>query len=73
MGLFYLQLEAIYLIYFNLMANPLIYNGNPGPISGSTPFGFYDNDTEYQADGPKVANYCARKLGYPVLDIPQLS
>lgn len=51
------------------MANPLIYNGNPGPISGSTPFGFYDNDTEYQQDGPKVANYCARKLGYPVLDV----
>lgn len=69
MGLFYLQSEAIYLIYLNLMANPLIYNGNPGPISGSTPFGFYDNDTEYQQDGPKVANYCARKLGYPVLDV----
>lgn len=51
------------------MANPLIYNGNPGPISGSTPFGFYDNDTEYQQDGPRVANYCARKLGYPVLDV----
>ena len=51
------------------MSNPLIYNGNPGPISGSTPFGFYDNDTEYQNDGPKVANYCARKLGYPVLDV----
>jgi hypothetical protein len=51
------------------MANPTIYDGNPGPISGSTPFGFYDNDTEYQNDGPKVANYCARKLGYPVLDV----
>jgi hypothetical protein len=51
------------------MANPIIYNGNPGPISGSTPFGFYDNDPEYQTDGPKVANYCARKLGYPVLDV----
>lgn len=51
------------------MANPTIYNGNPGPISGSTPFGFYDNDPEYQSDGPKVANYCARKLGYPVLDV----
>jgi hypothetical protein len=51
------------------MSNPLIYNGNPGPISGSTPFGFYDNDPEYQNDGPKVANYCARKLGYPVLDV----
>ena len=51
------------------MANPIIYDGNPGPISGSTPFGFYDNDTDYQNDGPKVANYCARKLGYPVLDV----
>lgn len=51
------------------MANPTIYDGTPGPISGSTPFGFYDNDTEYQNDGPKVANYCARKLGYPVLDV----
>lgn len=51
------------------MSNPIIYDGSPGPISGSTPFGFYDNDPEYQADGPKVANYCARKLGYPVLDV----
>jgi hypothetical protein len=51
------------------MANPTIYDGSPGPISGSTPFGFYDNDLEYQNDGPKVANYCARKLGYPVLDV----
>lgn len=51
------------------MANPTIYDGNPGPISGSTPFGFYDNDTQFQSDGPKVANYCARKLGYPVLDV----
>lgn len=51
------------------MSNPLIYNGNPGPISGSTPFGYFDNDPVYQADGPKVANYCARKLGYPVLDV----
>jgi len=51
------------------MANPIIYDGTPGPISGSTPFGFYDNDPQFQADGPKVANYCARKLGYPVLDV----
>lgn len=51
------------------MANPTIYDGSPGPISGSTPFGFYDNDPEFQSDGPKVANYCARKLGYPVLDV----
>ena len=51
------------------MSNPIIYDGSPGPISGSTPFGFYDNDLQFQSDGPKVANYCARKLGYPVLDV----
>ena len=47
----------------------LIYNGSPGAISGSTPFGFYDNDNTFISDGPKVANYCARKLGYPIMDV----
>ena len=51
------------------MANPSIYDGTPIPISGSTPFGYYDLDAQFQADGPKVANYCARKLGYPVMDV----
>jgi hypothetical protein len=51
------------------MANPNIYDGSPVAISGSTPFGFYDNDTQFKADGPKVANYCARKLGYGVMDV----
>jgi hypothetical protein len=51
------------------MANPLIYNGDPGPIYGNTPFGFYDFDPQFQSDGPKVANYVARKLGYPVMEV----
>lgn len=51
------------------MANPIIYTGSPGPISGSTPFGFYDNDAQFQSDGPKIANYCANRLGFPVLDV----
>jgi hypothetical protein len=51
------------------MANAIIFTGSPGPISGSTPFGFYDNDNIYKADGPKVANYVARKLGYPVMEV----
>jgi hypothetical protein len=46
-----------------------IWNGTAGPISGSTPFGFYDNDITFQADGPKVANFCARKLGYPIMEV----
>ena len=46
-----------------------IWDGTAGLISGSTPFGFYDNDTSFQLDGPKVANYCARKLGYPIMEV----
>lgn len=46
-----------------------IWNGTGGAISGSTPFGFYDSDSSFQLDGPKVANYCARKLGYPIMEV----
>ena len=38
-------------------------------ISGSTPFGIYDTDTSYQTDGPKVASWCAKRLGYPIVDV----
>lgn len=51
------------------MANPNIYDGAPIAISGSTPFGFYDSDANFQNDGPKVANFVARKLGYGVMDV----
>jgi len=51
------------------MANPIIYTGSPQAISGHTPFGLYDNDTKFQTDGPKVANYVATKLGYPVMEV----
>jgi hypothetical protein len=51
------------------MANKPIYDGTPGPISGSTPFGFYDNDADFRLDGPKVANYCAIRLGYPMMEV----
>ncbi len=38
-------------------------------ISGSTPFGIYDTDTVYQTDGPKVASWCAKRMGYPIVDV----
>lgn len=40
-----------------------------GAISGSTPFGYYDSDSQFQTDGPKFCNLSARKLGYPVVDV----
>ena len=38
-------------------------------ISGSTPFGIYDSDSQFQTDGPKVASWCAKRLGYPIVDV----
>jgi hypothetical protein len=35
----------------------------------STPFGIYDSDLEFQVEAPKVAVWCARRLGYPIIDI----
>lgn len=51
------------------MANIPIWDDNPGAISGATPFAYYDSESEFQSDGPKVAKWCARRLGYPVVDI----
>lgn len=52
------------------MADIQIWDGTTNFIAGeSTPFGFYDDDLAFQEDAPKVARYCAEKLGYPVLDI----
>ena len=31
-------------------------------ISGSTPFGIYDSDSQFQSDGPKTAVWCAKRL-----------
>ena len=36
---------------------------------GQTPFGFYDNDSDFQTDADKVANFCAQRLGYPIADV----
>lgn len=47
-----------------------IWNGSTNFVAGeSTPFGFYDDDLAFQEDAPRVARYCAEKLGWPVLDI----
>jgi len=40
-----------------------------GTGSSPTPFGFYDNDAEFQSDANKVANFCARRLGWPIENV----
>ena len=52
-----------------MATNIPIYDGTASSISGNTPFALYDSDTAFTADGPKVADWCARRLGYPITDI----
>ena len=51
------------------MANPSIWPGSSSFFPGNTPFGFYDNDQDFQTDADKVAVFCARRLGYPLTDV----
>jgi hypothetical protein len=46
-----------------------IWNGQSSFSPGDTPFGFYDNDNQFQQDADKVAKYAANRLGYPLVDI----
>ena len=51
------------------MANIPIYPGSSSFFPGNTPFGFYDNDYQFQVDADKVATFCARRLGYPLVEV----
>lgn len=39
------------------------------PVSGSTPFGYYDADPVFQSDAPRFAKSAARRLGYPIMEV----
>ena len=45
------------------------YYNTPSTGSAPTPFGIYDNDAQFKIEADKIANYCARRLGYPLTDI----
>ena len=51
------------------MANIQTWNGTATFSAGMTPFGFYDNDSEFQTDIIKVAKFCGQRLGYPLMDV----
>ncbi len=42
-----------------------VFNTSQNP----TAFGFYDDDPDFAADAPKVAKWCANRLGYPLVDV----
>lgn len=51
------------------MANVSIWNGTANFSPGDTPFGFYDDESAFQADAVKVAKFCGTRLGYPLMDV----
>ena len=46
-----------------------IYPGSSSFYPGATPFGFYDNDYQFQTDADKVTTFVARRLGYPIMEV----
>ena len=38
-------------------------------VTNPTPFAFYDTDTSFISDADKMSNWCAQRLGYPLVDI----
>ena len=46
-----------------------IWPGSSSFSPGNTPFGFYDNELDFQTDSDKFALFASRRLGYPLVEI----
>jgi hypothetical protein len=46
-----------------------IWPGSSSFQPGDTPFGFYDNDIQFQTDANKFAKFASQRLGYPLTEI----
>ena len=46
-----------------------IWPGSSSFQPGDTPFGFYDNDPQFQTDADKFAKFAAQRLGYPLVEV----
>lgn len=51
------------------MTTPILWPGSGSNPAGLTSFGWYDDDSQFQDDAPRVATWVCRRLGYPVMDI----
>ena len=49
--------------------NKPIWPGSSSFTTGSTPFGFFDNDPVFQAHADRFAKAAAQHLGYPIMDV----
>tara|TARA_B100000767_G_scaffold255218_1_gene261223 strand:- start:535 stop:1707 length:1173 start_codon:yes stop_codon:yes gene_type:complete len=53
------------------MANIPIWPGSSSfaLVTNPTPFALYDNDTSFITDADNISDWCAKRLGYPLVDI----
>jgi hypothetical protein len=51
---------------FALVSSSYYVDGDWPP---PTPFGFYDDDSQFKTDANKVSNFCALHLGYPIENV----
>ncbi len=52
-----------------MAVNIPIWPGSSSFSEGSTPFGYYDTDLEFTSSADKTAGWCAKRFGYPIVDI----
>lgn len=46
-----------------------VWPGSSSFSPGETPFGFYDNELDFQTDADKFSLFASRRLGYPLVEI----
>ena len=51
------------------MANIPIWPGSSSFSAADTPFSFYDTDVDFQTSAVTTADWCAKRLGYPLIDV----
>ena len=51
------------------MAKIPIWPGSSSFSAADTPFSFYDTDVEFQTSAVTTADWCAKRLGYPLVDV----
>ena len=47
----------------------IIWQGSSSFASGQTPWGLYDSDSSFTSDIDKFSDWCARRLGHPIMSV----
>ncbi len=50
-------------------SDPFLTHPTPYFVPGSTPFGVFDSDSQFQQDADKVSDFVRKKLGEPVMQV----